>query len=324
MQTNMSVINNSLSNYGNCTRIMIMNNPTLDLFKMILLPSILLFGTIFNGIGIWVFYFKMKTYTETRVFIMNLLVSDCCLLITIPFRFYDIFGWQMNDTCCRSIRSSYFMNTYMSIAIITLISLDRYLAIKFPLRSRTLRSPRKTAVACGILWLLFLLTRIVFELFDYRALQPFCFRKTTSKPLYKAIYFSILGFYIPLPIIVFCSIEVIKTLKTKDTNSLHEQQCIQKSIYIISTNLIVFLLCFLPVQIGNVVRFIIEYLKLDCLLIKQINDYVYAAQGIADLNCCLDALCYYLVAREFSGKKTKSTKAEPLNQTTEQTQQSNL
>ncbi|XP_053567469.1 G-protein coupled receptor 35-like [Bombina bombina] len=309
----------------NCSSIMALKNPTINLFKIILFPSILFFGTIFNCIGIHIFYFKMKTYTETRVFIMNLLVSDCCLLITIPFRLYDtIYGWEMTNTC-RTIRSAYFMNIYMSISIITLISVDRYLAIKFPLSSRSLRSPRKAAVVCGTIWMLLILSYIFGELmFKIKIGVGFCFRKTMPKHLYGSLYISILGFYTPLIIIMFCSIEVIKTLKTKDSNSLHEQHCIRKSVYIVSINLIVFLLCFLPVHIAYIIQFIVEYIQLDCFLITQMNNYVSALQVIGDLNCCLDALYYYLVAKEFSGKKIKLTKAVELNQITEQTQQSNL
>ncbi|KAM4692809.1 G-protein coupled receptor 35-like [Discoglossus pictus] len=333
METGKSVLsisiysNESYTQNSNCSTILKEDNQTLKIVQLTIFSIVLFFGTIFNSTAIWVFCFKMKKFTEARVFMINLLASDCCLLFTVPFRMYSIIQrWLLGEIMCQIIRSVYFMNTYMSIAIITLISVDRYLAIKFPLRSRILRSPKKAAAACGFVWVLLIASRIFLELTgDNTFSEPgFCFRKTTQRPLRRALYFSILGFYVPLPILVFCSLEVIRVLKRKNNASVNEQQCIQKSINIVSTNLLVFLMCFLPVQVGNLVRFVVEILEFDCSLLKNINDYVYAGQTFSDLNCCLDALCYYFVVQEFPEKKSKSLKGNQLYITREQTQSSNL
>ncbi|OCT78835.1 G-protein coupled receptor 35 [Xenopus laevis] len=287
---------------GNCTRIMEERNVTLAMFQLVLLALILFFGTLFNSFAIWVFCFKMKKWTETRVLMISLLFSDCCLLITIPFRIYATqHQWDLPRELCNVLTYAYFMNTYLSIAIITLISVDRYIAIKFPLRSRSFRSPKKAALACAIVFALLLSTRIFILLTgDSKLSSPgFCFRKTSTRPLKRSLYFTLMGFYIPLPIIIFCTTEVVRFLKTKDKVSVYEHECIQKSIKIMSANLVIFLVCFLPLHIGNIIRFVIESLSLDCILKKQINDYVYAAQVIGDLNCCLDSVCYYFVAKEF-------------------------
>ncbi|XP_053564957.1 G-protein coupled receptor 35 [Bombina bombina] len=326
MEITTTVVNNSLSFNDSCSDIMMGRNNTLDLFHLIIFLFILLFGTIFNSTGISVFYFKMKTYTETRVFIMSLLLSDFCLLFTIPFRiFFLINKYGYGQSICQTVLFSYFLNLYSSIAIITLISVDRYLAIKFPLKSRILRSPTKAAVACGIVWLLLCASQfgIVYS-GDLEFVPGFCFQKVIKRPLKRSLYLSILGFYIPLPIVIFCSVEIIRTLKKKSTTTVYEQQCIKKSIYLVLTNLIVFIVCFLPLQIGNVARFVIEYLKLDCTHIKNINDFVYAVQPVADLNCCLDAIYYYLVATEFSGKLSNSKQVSITNPLKEQTQETHM
>ncbi|MEE6500915.1 hypothetical protein FKM82_003989 [Ascaphus truei] len=285
----------------NCSNSLMGRNRSLDHFQLILFVPIVAFGTIFNSFAVWVFCFKMKKWTEARVYMMNLLISDCCLLFVMPFRIYSsLRDWELGDNLCNSIRSFYFMNTYMSIAIITLISVDRYVAIKFPLRSRTLRSPQRAAMACGSVWVLLIATRFYLH---FVAIVPpltkFCFRKTSTNPLRRTLYFAILGFFLPMAILIFCSVEIIRTLKRKDSPSVNEQKCVQKTIYIVSTNLVIFLVCFLPLSIGNVVRFVVESLGLECSVIANINTYVYAAQAISDLNCCFDAICYYFVANEF-------------------------
>lgn len=294
----------STANYNNttCTEIMKSRNPRVEIFLMTLLICVFIFGTIFNSLAVWVFCFKMKKWTETRVFMMSLLFSDCCLLLTLPFRIYNTQNkWPLGGPFCNALQFFYFMNTYMGIAVITLISVDRYVAIKFPMRARTLRSPKKAALACGIIWLLFIATRLYLEFgTDLKFRDPtLCFRKVTTKPLKRALYFAVLGSCIPMIILIFCSTQIIRTLKKKEKMSVNEEKDIEKTISIVKTNLAIFLFCFLPLTIGNIVRFVIESLSLNCSIVKLINDFVHVAQGLSDLNCCLDSICYYFVAKEF-------------------------
>nr|DBA25921.1 TPA: hypothetical protein GDO54_010248 [Pyxicephalus adspersus] len=277
-------------------------NEVVEDFLLILLILVLVFGLVFNSLATWVFCFRMKKWTETRVYMMNLLLSDCCLLFILPFRIYSThLSWIFGAPFCNVLVSIYFMNKYMGIAIITLISVDRYVAIKFPLRARSFRSPKNAAMACVIVWLLFIATRLYLDLATDSSFrdQTLCFRKVTSKPLKRTLYFSLLGFCVPTLILIFCSIQIILTLKRKEKMSVQEEKDIQKTIRIVITNMAIFLLCFLPVGTGNIVRFIMEYMNLDCSVLKIVTDFVHVAQGVGDLNCCLDSVTYYFVAKEF-------------------------
>ncbi|KAM9316446.1 G-protein coupled receptor 35-like [Gastrophryne carolinensis] len=305
----------------NCTDIMKTRNEGVEDFLLGLLIIVLTFGTIFNLLAVWVFCFKMKKWTETRIFMMNLLLSDCCLLFTLPFRIYIThYQWDLGVRFCNVLVSVYFMNTYMGIATITLISVDRFVAIKFPLRARSLRSPKKAALACAVVWLLFIATRLYIDLGSNRAGGNFCFRKTHVTPLFVTLYFAMFGVFIPMLILVFSSTQTIITLKKKEKLTIQEDKDIQKTINIVSTNLAIFLLCFMPLGIGNTVRFIMESMKLECSILKTASDFVYVAQGISDLNCCLDSVCYYFVAKEFWEKASlfpKSNKKLMQDQTQE-------
>ncbi|KAG8445449.1 hypothetical protein GDO86_010288 [Hymenochirus boettgeri] len=311
-----------------------LKNEGLVVFQVVLFAIILFFGTLFNSFAIWVFFFKIKKWTETRVFMMTLLFSDCCLLITIPFRIYAALKtWDLPDELCKFLSFAYFMNTYLSIAIITLISVDRFIAIRFPFKARSLRSPKKAAMACVVVFILLLSTRIyiwIETLPDSSNITSpgVCFRKTSARPLKRSLYFTILGFFIPLPIILLCSIKVIRYLKKKGTVSVYEDKCIQKSINIVSANLVIFLFCFLPLHIGNILRFVMESIrtvnKIDCSVIRTINDYVYATQVIGDLNCCLDSVCYYFVAKEFWESTSILPKSNQFLPFREPTEQSNV
>lgn len=324
--TSSMVAPTTTANGTDCTSIMKERNNNLELFLFIFLILVLVFGVIFNSLAIWVFCFKMKKWTETRVYMMNLLLSDCCLLFTLPFRIYlTRHTINLGAEFCTALLSFYFMNTYIGIATITLISVDRYVAIKFPLRARSFRSAKKAAISCAIVWLLFIATRLYLDLLATPPLRnpSLCFRKASIKPLKRTLYFSILGFCVPMLILVYCSTQIILTLKRKEKINAQEEKEIQKTINIVTTNMAIFLFCFLPLGVGNIVRFIMESMKLECSVLKIVSDFALFAQGLSDLNCCLDSVCYYFVAKEFWEKVSLFPKSKK-HLMQDQTQESSI
>ncbi|XP_018429066.1 PREDICTED: G-protein coupled receptor 35-like [Nanorana parkeri] len=307
----------------NCTDIMRSKNIGLDVFLLTLNILVMVFGMVFNSLAVWVFCFKMKKWTETRVFMMSLLLSDCCLLFTLPFRIYSIQNaWNLGEDFCNALQSFYYMNIYIGIFTITLISVDRYVAIKFPLRARSFRSSKKAAMACVMVWLLFLAVRLYLDLFANTSVRDpsFCFRKVNTKPLKRTLYLSVLGFCVPMIILVFCSMQIILTLKRKEKVNVQEEKDIKKTISIVTTNMVIFLLCFLPFGCGNIIRYIMESMKLECSLLRIVNDFAHFTHGLSNLNCCLDSVCYYFVAKEFWEKASlfqRSTKQLIQDQTQE-------
>ncbi|XP_077344467.1 G-protein coupled receptor 35 [Lithobates pipiens] len=324
--TSSMVIPATTENDTNCVNIMKERNNTLELFLFIFLIPVLVFGVIFNSLAIWVFCFKMKKWTETRVYMMNLLLSDCCLLFTLPFRIYlTRHSINLGQKFCTALLSFYFMNTYIGIATVTLISVDRYVAIKFPLRARSFRSAKKAAIACAIVWLLFIATRIYLDILAAPPVRnsSLCFRKANNKPLKRTLYFAILGFCVPMLILVYCTTQIILTLKRKEKINAQEEKDIQKTINIVTTNMAIFLFCFMPLAFGNIVRFIVESMEMKCSVVKTVSDFALFAQGLSDLNCCLDSVCYYFVAKEFWEKVSLFPKSKK-HLMQDQTQESSI
>ncbi|XP_009953921.1 PREDICTED: G-protein coupled receptor 35-like [Leptosomus discolor] len=100
------------------------------LFQLIVYIPVLSLGIPLNMIAFWVFCFKLKRWTETRVYMINLVVADSFLLFALPFLIYFTTYNHPIDNLCFTILNIYFTNMPMSILIITLIAIDRYIAIK--------------------------------------------------------------------------------------------------------------------------------------------------------------------------------------------------
>ncbi|NWX90875.1 GPR35 protein, partial [Nothoprocta ornata] len=150
------------------------------LLELILYSIIFFFGAIFNALALWVFFYKVKRWTETRVYVLNLVFADCSVICTLPLMVYLLWNRSVRDELCQAAEAMYFINMEVSIYIILFISLDRYVAIKHPLKAKALRSPAKAALLCGLLWV----STIVATALQLRQRQAsFCFQKDTTHPL---------------------------------------------------------------------------------------------------------------------------------------------
>ncbi|KGL76177.1 G-protein coupled receptor 35, partial [Tinamus guttatus] len=266
------------------------------LFQLIVYIPVLAFGIPLNAIAFWVFCWKLKRWTETRVYLINLMIADCSLLFALPFLIYFHRRQHQTGKLCFAIQCIYFTNMPMSILIITMIAIDRYIAIKFPLKAKTLRSPLKSASMCGLLWIILVIYAYFHPKFE-EGEEEFCFQKRASRPNYSSLL-SIFGYFVALGIVVFCSVEVIKCLKKKMSESPHETKLIQKALHIISVNLCVFILCFLPLYTVLLLRFAVDVAG-ACSLVWPLRMSVHILACLANANCCLDGFCYYFAAKEF-------------------------
>ncbi|NWS70341.1 GPR35 protein, partial [Crotophaga sulcirostris] len=267
------------------------------LFQLIAYIPVLALGIPLNAIAFWVFCCKLKSWTETRVYMINLMVADSFLLFALPFLIYFTKYDYPIDSLCSTIRNVYFTNMPMSIFVITLIAIDRYVAIKFPLKAKTLRSPWKSASICVVFWIISILYFWLQQRF-YKEKEKYCFQKQSPEPNYYMLFSVIFQYFIPSGIVIFCSVQVIKCLRKKMTTSPYETKLIRKAIHIVSVNLFVFIVCFSPFHITVLLRFAVDVAGITSLH-SAIRTSVFVCACLANSNCCLDAFCYYFAAKEF-------------------------
>ncbi|XP_042676201.1 G-protein coupled receptor 35-like isoform X1 [Centrocercus urophasianus] len=281
---------------SNCTEISSVLQDRVMLFQLIVYIPVLVLGLLLNTIAFWVFCCKLKRWTETRVYMINLMFADCSLLFTLPFLIYFTKNKYPIDKLCFAIEVIHFTNSPMSIFIIMLIAIDRYIAIKFPLKARTLRSPLKSACICGFLWIM-QIGYSYLSMVSKKKNEHFCFQKHSTEPAYLISISICFWYFIPLLIIIFCSVQVIRCLRKKMASSHRETKLIQKAIHVISVNLCVFILCFSPIYIASLLRLAAE-LAGACHLLSKFRVSIQILSCLANSNCCLDAFCYYFAAKE--------------------------
>ncbi|XP_059845842.1 G-protein coupled receptor 55-like [Hypanus sabinus] len=289
------------------------------IIHLVVYIPIFIMGLPFNVLALYMFCGKIKRWTESTIYMSNLALADILLLFSIPFKMLNQdSGWPFGKAFCSFVESIYFVNMYASIFIITSISIDRYLAIIHPLKARDLRSPQNTLIICLIIWVFVWLGSIpVYQFHDTSGsnytsnFSIACFHRFSDKSWNPAliIFVELLGFVIPLTIMTFCSVQIIrKLLQRQNDIPGNYQMCIR----IITVNLATFICSFVPVHLGIFLQFLVRQDIIDqsyCSERKAISLFVQSAMCIANINCCLDAICYYFVAKEFREQGSRTRKS---------------
>ncbi|XP_039225380.1 mas-related G-protein coupled receptor member H-like, partial [Crotalus tigris] len=118
-------------------------------------------GAPLNGIVIWLLGFQIKRNPFT-VLILNLAIADFGFLIFMTILCIDIFIGFIQSETLQIIFCSLLNVTYMNgLFLLTAISIDRCVAVLFPIWHRCSRPKYLSPAVCTFLWILsFLLTGI--------------------------------------------------------------------------------------------------------------------------------------------------------------------
>ncbi|CAL8302843.1 unnamed protein product [Lota lota] len=122
---------------------------------------IFLVGTVGNCLVLAVLFRNGKMNTKTtNLFIFNLGIADLFFIVfCVPFQatIYTMDEWVFGLVFCKVVHFIIFLTMHASIFTLAAVSLDRYLAICYPLHSREMRTPKNALASICLVWLLALL-----------------------------------------------------------------------------------------------------------------------------------------------------------------------
>ncbi|KAM6178475.1 G-protein coupled receptor 35-like [Rhynchocyon petersi] len=285
---------------SNCSRVW---SQSLQVATRVSAGVIMGLGALLNGLALWVFCCRLRRWTEARIYMVNLVVADFLLLLSLPGVLLTLAPLREDpeDTRCRVLQSFYYVNTYMSMGLITAIAVDRYAALCFPLRARSWRSPGQAAITCAALWLL-VTGVVVLSATWLRDRKTFCFGKPSLKSsnIPRTLVISLVFFFLLLPVLSFCSIQVLRHLVQKWRQELPQaKDSVHKAFCVVAANLATFVLCFLPLHLALLAKLVADSIDAACPTRQRIASWIQVASCMANANCCVDAFGYYFMAREF-------------------------
>ena len=120
-------------------------------------------GLLGNGLVVLVVLSNPQMRSTTNVLIINLAIADLLfVLFCIPFTAVDymLASWPFGDVVCKMVQYMIVVTAHASIYTLVLMSFDRFLAVVYPIASRSLRTEKNTVIAISVLWVVILVTAL--------------------------------------------------------------------------------------------------------------------------------------------------------------------
>ncbi|MBN3284965.1 SSR5 protein, partial [Polyodon spathula] len=219
-----------------------------------------------NTLAIYVVLRYTKMKTVTNIYILNLAVADELFMLGLPFlaTHNALSYWPFGSFLCRLVMTVDSINQFTSIFCLTVMSIDRYLAVVHPIKSTKWRRPRIAKMINATVWILsFIVVLPVIIFADVQESIQTCNiswpEPTSVWSTAFIIYTSVIGFFIPLLVISLCYILIVVKLKSSglrvgSTKRRKSERKVTKMVIII---VVVFVCCWLPFYILNIINLII-------------------------------------------------------------------
>lgn len=252
-----------------------------------------------NLIATLLFGCRIRPRKPAVIYMLNLACADLLFGLLLPFKiFYNFNGnnWIFGSFLCRVVTAAFYCNMYCSVLLIMCISIDRFLAVVYPIRSLTWRRPQMAWAVCGTMWLLalfgvlpLLVTEQTLYLSDLNITTCHDVQDQEILHVFHVSFFPIYStvfFFIPLVFTVVFYVRIIQALAATNVDSRSKKS---RAIVMTALVLVVFVVCFTPTN----VILMIHYIQLD----QDSSDSSYQAYLLSlclgTVSCCLDPLVYY-------------------------------
>ncbi|KAK0140364.1 Lysophosphatidic acid receptor 6 [Merluccius polli] len=266
-------------------------------------------GLITNVVAMYIFTCSLKLRNETTTYMMNLVVSDLLFVLTLPLRVYYFINrnWPFKSVLCKLSVSLFYTNMYGSIFFLTCISVDRFLAIVYPLRSRWLRTQRNAKIVCVAVWVLVLAGSLptgfklqstsVQDDHNIACFENFSSSQWKSHLSKMVIFIETVGFVIPLLLNVGCSAMVLQTLRRPQALGRGGKLNKTKILLMIVVHLSIFCFCFVPYNVNLAFYALVRTKTLQGCAAESVVRTIYPiALCLAVSNCCFDPIIYYFTS----------------------------
>ncbi|XP_029523135.1 somatostatin receptor type 1 [Oncorhynchus nerka] len=233
----------------------------------IIIPSIYALvccvGLTGNTMVIYVILKYAKMKTATNIYILNLAIADELFMLSVPFLATSaaVRHWPFGSLMCRLVLSVDGINMFTSIFCLTVLSVDRYVAVVHPIKAARYRRPTVAKVVNVCVWGLSLLVILPIIIFadtvpaqdggvDCNFLWP---EAAWSEAF--VVYTFLLGFLLPVGAICLCYCLMVARMRAVGLKAgwLQRRRSEKKITRMVVCVVAVFVLCWMPFYIVQLV-----------------------------------------------------------------------
>ncbi|NXJ03556.1 GPR34 protein, partial [Odontophorus gujanensis] len=278
-------------------------------FALILFYSVIfVVGLVGNIIALFAFLFIHQKRNSIQVYLLNVAVADLLLIFCLPFRIlYHISKntWMFGRILCKIVGTLFYMNMYISIVLLGLISLDRYIKINKSVKRPKMLTTTRSIHICCIVWALaligFLLVVAPSLSRSEASNSTLCFHYRNKKnAMTEAVlnYIIVIIFWTVFFLLILSYFKIAKNLlkisrkRANFPNAVKYTQTARNSFIV----LIIFTVCFVPYHVFRFVYITSQLQNPSCYwkgIIHTCNEVMLI---FSSFNSCLDPVMYFLMS----------------------------
>ncbi|KAJ6655636.1 hypothetical protein lerEdw1_004872 [Lerista edwardsae] len=261
-----------------------------------------LVGLCGNSMVIYVILRYAKMKTATNIYILNLAIADELLMLSVPFLVAATLlrHWPFGAPLCRLVLSVDAVNMFTSVYCLTVLSVDRYVAVVHPLRAARYRRPSVAKAVNLAVWALALLTIlpiVVFARAERNSDGTVACNVMMPEPRRRwltafVLYTSLMGFLLPVGAISLCYVLILAKLRGVALKAGWQQRkrSERKLTLLVMMVVAVFVVCWLPFYVVQLVHLFAEP---DDATVSQL------AVVLGYANSCANPILYGFLSENF-------------------------
>lgn len=214
-----------------------------------------------NLFVVWSVFCKVRKRSVTCILVLNLAIADALVLLSAPLFLRYLAGrrgWEFGSAACKMVHYLCNVNMYVSIYLICLMSMDRWLAVTRPFLSQRLRTKRSLLLMLLGVWVLAFALSLPMPF--YRSNIKVCILNMTvnqcvphhgghvGHKVFQYLFETTMGCILPFTLINTCYSSVICRLQ----NAMFQQR--GQGSRLILLIILAFIVFWLPYHIVNIIE----------------------------------------------------------------------
>ncbi|KAM4662708.1 B2 bradykinin receptor-like [Discoglossus pictus] len=283
-------------------------------YQPIFMWAIFVLGFIENIFVLGVYLLHKKPCTVAEIYLGNLAAADLLLICGLPFWAINIarkFDWPFGGFLCKAVNTFILINLHSSIYFLLMVSIDRYFALVKTMSFGRMRRTKYAKLSCVVIWVFSVLVSMPkgsFRFMEYNHslnITHCIYKASDTGFIVTNIMINLIGFLIPVAIISFCSIQIMKVLRNNTMQQFKEVKTEKKATMLVFAVLLVFIICWLPYHIVIFVDTLLLFrIGETCEVVSFLTIGTQISSYCGYSNSCLNPLLYVIVGNHFR-KKTK-------------------
>lgn len=268
----------------------------------ILYCLLFVFGLLGNSLVLLVLLACKRPRSITDMYLLNLALSDLLFVFSFPFQtHYQLDQWVFGTVMCKVVSGFYYIGFFSSMFFITLMSVDRYLAIVHAIYAMKVRTAHTGTVLSVAVWLTATAAASPLLVFyqvapEDGALQCYAFysQQTLKWKIFIHFEMNVVGLLIPFSILMFCYIRILQQLHRCRNHS--KTKAIRLVLLVVAASL----LFWIPFNVVLLLTSLHNLHILDgCVMSQWLIYATHITETISFTHCCINPVIYAFVGEQF-------------------------